>query len=261
MICFALLAHKDEEALLQQVQNIRQYNPEQALIVLYNGGSDPNFGRSVCEQERVLYCTDSRPLQPGKTGRFFYDVMAWLEKKRIAYDYLVYTESDVMFIHHGFGRLLEQLMDGYDCLVEAIKVETDPQSRKWTTAAKMWNEWPRWQPFFRSAFFYGTFNPMQVYRQAIVKKMLARIHKPQLERLLETTNVISLGEMLYLTMAMQCGAKCQEYPSKYRKCFRFRPSISLQEIQQASSNPDIMFAHPIKDAAVRAWISGQYYAD
>ncbi|SEC69692.1 hypothetical protein [Paenibacillus sp. GP183] len=257
MICFALLAHKDEEALLQQIRNIRQFNPKDTLIVLYNGGNDPNFGKAVCKSENMLYCPSSRPLQSGKTGRFFYDVMAWLEEAHISYEYLVYTESDVMFINHGFKDLLEQLMKGYDCLVEAIKVEMNPQKSKWTTAMRMWKEWYLWKPFFRSEFFYGTFNPMQVYRHSIIKRMLARIHKPQLEELLDKTNVISMGEMLYLTISMQCGARCQEYPRLYRKYFRYRPFISIDEVKDAKQLPEAIFAHPIKDNSVRAWINSQ----
>ncbi|MDU0203607.1 MULTISPECIES: hypothetical protein [Paenibacillus] len=254
MICFALLAHENEPALRQQIRNLRKYNPN-AFIVLYNGGTDRNFGKEVCQSEHILYCPYSRPLRRGRTGRFFYDVMRWLEDTRIPYEYLVYTEYDVMFIHGGFESFLSNHMEDYDCLVEALKTETTPHKSNWTTALGMWKEWGLWQPFFQSNHFYGTFNPMQVYRHRLVKKMLARVNKPLFEQILAKTDVFALGEILYMTLAMQCGARCQEYPSKIRQCFRYRPNISLQEIQAASQKSEIMFAHPVKDDSVRAWIS------
>lgn len=109
MICFALLAHENEPALRQQIRNLRKYNPH-AFIVLYNGGTDRNFGKEVCQSEHILYCPYSRPLRRGRTGRFFYDVIRWLEDMRIPYEYLVYTEYDVMFIHDGFESFLSNHM-------------------------------------------------------------------------------------------------------------------------------------------------------
>lgn len=254
MICFALLAHENEDALLDQVRNIRKYTRQDSLIVLYNGGKDENFGKRVCEQENVMYCPYSRPLQWGKTGRFFYDVMTWLEETNVDYEYLVYTEYDVMFINYGFENLLAKLMPGYDALVERVQIENRPHKTWWQPAKTMWREWKQWQPFFRRNYFCGTFNPMQVYRRQIIKRMLARINKEKLEQLFSTTNVFALGEMLYLSLAVHAGGKCRAYPKVNKAYLRFRPAITLPEIKKAKQNRNVLFVHPVKDQAVRKWI-------
>lgn len=256
MIGFALLAHDNEPALQQQVRNIRKYNSN-SFIVLYNGGTNPNFGKSLCVQEGVLYCPYSRPLRSGRTGRFFLDVMTWLEDVRIPYAYLVYTEYDVMFLQHGFEKFVREQLEDYDCLIEALKTEKTPHKSDWSTALGMWKEWDLWKPFFQSQSFYGTFNPMQVYRRSVIKRMLARINRPLLEDIFKKTNVFALGEMLYITLAMQSGARCREYPGSRLACFRYRPKITLEEVKEAKVKPGVLFAHPVKDEAVRAWICAQ----
>lgn len=253
MLCFAILAHQNEEALLKQVRNIRKYNGNHVQIVLYNGGTNKDFGKKICQSEGVKYCTYSRPLKPRMTGRFFYDVMRWLEEKKVSYDYLVYTESDVLFVSQGFEKLLDREMKGFDCTGRSVRYETAPRKSHWKPGRTLWKEWDKWKPFFKSDRFYGTFNPMQVYRHSIIKRMLARIDKRQLEELFKTTKVFALGEILYITLAVLCNGKCKEYPSSSKKYLRLR-NLTLAEAKDAIRKPQVLFVHPVKDASVRNYI-------
>ncbi|SEC69800.1 hypothetical protein [Paenibacillus sp. GP183] len=153
MICFALLAHEDEGAIRQQIKNIRKYNPKDAFIVFYNGGQDSDFGKKVCQEENVLYCPFSKPLTQRTSGRFFYDIMRWLEERKINYEYLVYLEYDIMFVNEGFREMLQTRMTGYDCLLKWVKKETDPKKATWEPAKLMWDEWNDWRPFFQLDHF------------------------------------------------------------------------------------------------------------
>lgn len=254
MLCFALLAHADENALYKQIRNIRRYNPNNVLIVLYNGGQDANFGKALCKKMKVMYCPYSRPLQKGKTGRFYYDVMRWLEEKNVNYDFLVYTEYDVMFVNHGFERMVENELRDHDCLVKLIRHEKDRKRNWWIPGKTMWKEWHRWKPFFQTDDFYGTFNPMQVYRRSILKRMLAIIDTPMLEQLLSATNVYALGEMLYITLAKKCGGRLKAYPKPSVEYLRVYHRIRLDDAKEASQKSEVMFVHPVKDADVRDWI-------
>lgn len=256
MLCFALLAHKNEHALLQQIRNIRKYNGKHVKIVLYNGGTDPDFGKHACKRENVMYCPYSSPLKRGKTGRFYYDVMRWLEEKKVHYDYLVYTESDVLFVNGGFEKLLQKELRGYDFIGKRIRNVTNPKTTTWDPGISMWKEWNRWKPFFKNDHFYGTLNPMQVYRHAIIKHMLSRIDKTKLEWLFKNTKTFALGEMLYITLAVLCGGRGKEYPLPAKKYLRVS-RLRLGEVKQAKRTPQIMFVHPVKNAYVRDWICKQ----
>lgn len=254
MICFALCAHEGEWALRNQIKNIRKYNPHNSFIVFYNGGKNRDFGKKVCREEHVRYCTYSRPLTQRTSGRFFYDVMRWLEDKKVNYEYLVYLEYDIMFVNHGFHRLLQYHMRDNDVLVKMIKKETNRNKSEWEPANAMWNDWKRWGAFFRSNHFYRTSSPMSVFRHRIVKRMLSGLNKGWLDRLLKTSKIPCLGEMLFITLAMKKGAKCRTYQYRHRRYLRFRPALRINEIKDAKGRPEIMFVHPVKDSHVRHYI-------
>lgn len=256
MICFALLAHENEEALRNQVKNIQRFVKKDHMIVIYNGGQNKEFGQKVSKEfKNVEICPLSRPLKSRKTGRFFYDVMTWLEQKEIDYKYLVYLEYDVMFINYGFETLLEKLIKGYDSVTENVAIYSKPSdSNWWYPGQTMWREWENWKTFFKENYFCGTFNPMQVYRRSILKKVLSEIDKNKLEHLFDTNDIFALGEMLYITLVHQSGGKTRIYPKENIQYLRDIPPISLEEIQKAKQNPDIIFVHPVKDDAVLQWI-------
>lgn len=257
MICFALLAHKDEKALQQQIRNIRKYNPKDAMIVFYNGGPDHNFGKDICKKEKVMYCPLSRPLVQRKSGRFFYDVMKWLEEAKVKYEYLVYMEYDIMFINPGFKSLLEKQMKDHDVMVKMIEQENSPREASWAPAKAMWKDWDQWKLLFQQNHFHRTSSPMSVYRYSLIRRMLAKTDKSRLERLLRSSNIHCLGEMLYITLAMKNGARCCTYPRLNKEYLRFRPELTLKEVKAAKSKSHVMFVHPVKDASVQKWIAQQ----
>lgn len=250
MICFALLAHKDELALLQQIYNLRKYNGPHIKIVIYNGGKNPNFGKQVCKKADVMYCPYSRPLQWGQIARFHFDVMRWLEEQKVQYDYLAILDHDVLFVNWGFETLLNKELNRYDFIGQVIRHETDPKKTTWIPGKTMWKEWYRWKPFFGRNDFYGTFNPLQVYRHRIVKRILGRINRSWLQRLLSSTKVFALEEILFITLAVRCGGKCKAYPKNVSQYLRVFPRIRLREVRDAKRKNEVLFVHPVKDAAV-----------
>lgn len=254
MICFALCAHENEWALRNQIKNIRKYNPHDSFIVFYNGGKDRNFGRQVCREMKVRYCPYSRPLTQRTSGRFFYDVMRWLEDIKANYEYLVYLEYDIMFVNHGFRSLLQRQMKGFEVMAKMVKKETDPSKAEWEPAKAMWNDWKRWGAFFRSNHFYRTSSPMSVFRHSVVRRMLRGLNRPWLERLFRTSRIPCLGEMLFITLALKIGAKYTTYRWYHRRYLRFRPALRLNEVKDAKKKPSVMFVHPVKDSYLRHYI-------
>ncbi|SEC69773.1 hypothetical protein SAMN05443246_5038 [Paenibacillus sp. GP183] len=60
--------------------------------------------------------------------------------------------------------------------------------------------------------------------------------------------------MIYVTLAKKYGAKCLDYRDSDIRYLRFRPQITLREIQDAKRRPGVMFVHPVKNHDVRKWI-------
>lgn len=256
MICFAILAHANEEVLADQIENIKRYNPH-SKIVLYNGGTDPEFGKN----QSVPICPYSKPLQKGKLGSFMLDVMRWLEETGEPYNYLINLDSDVMFIRQGYEKAIQRLMVDADCMGINMFVQQSPDDLPhWYPGQMMWREWDRWQPFFGTDFFCGCLNVMQVYRRELVSRILNGLDIPRLETLIEQTNVYALEEMLVPTLAVRSGGKHRTYPHTFSTWVRLDRNLEVEDLADAQQNTDVYFVHPIErsvDNAARHWIGSQ----
>lgn len=246
-VLFALLVHEDEEVLAAQLENIKQFN-KSAEIVLYNGGTDGSFG----ERFQLSICPYSRPLKWGFLAPYLWDVMRWLEELRVPYDYLVNLDSDMLFIKHGFAEYLDQKMKNADCMGWHLKKATPKFKHSGNYVIRsMWKKWEIWQPFFHTSYFLRYFNPGQVYRHSIVRRMLSSVHIQQVEHLFQQAPVFALEEMFFVTLSSACGGRVKEYPrdaKRRRKYFAVRGSkaISSVELEKARWDPHYYWVHPVK---------------
>jgi len=255
MICFAILAHADAGIAASQIRNIRRYNAD-AEIVLYNGGTDPDFGSTL----GVPVCPYSRPLQYGRLERFLLDTALWLETERVGYDYLVGVDSDVLFVREGFEQALRGAMSDADAMGVNMTMQRSPfELPHWIPGKMLWEEWDRWQPFFGTEGFCGTFNPMQVYTRDTIRRVLADLtpaRRSALEGLLASSRVFALEELLLPTLALRAGARIRSYPETMAAFVRCGEDMTWEELQRALRTPEAYFLHPARrDAADPVWRS------
>lgn len=256
MIVFSLLAHENEEGVMDQIRNMRRFLKKDFMVVLYNGSTDPNFGKRVSEKyPEVRVCPYSRPIKYRKTGRVFYDVARWLALERIKYDYLVYLESDTMFIGKGFRKFLDKNLKGYDCAAK-LWIKFNPKTYKTNSAANksMIREWNLWRRYFKTNYVCKTSNPFQTYKYKTVQKILKNADHRRLEYYLEETRVECLGEMLFPTLARRCGAKVRVFPKSAKKYLRWKPELQRKDIEKALKAGKYIIAHPVKSDRVRKYI-------
>ena len=244
MLCFAILAHGHKDFLKLQIENIRHFNPG-CRIVLYNGGTDEKLGEGL----DVDICPYSRPLQLNVgqgVGRCLFDVMKWLDEIQLPYQFLVYADSDLVFVNRGFEDYLNATMENYDFMAQHVE-KYDPfhASSEWPLVTDMMSEWSQWQPFFQTDYFYGTFNPGQVFRRDIVSKVLSLIDVPLLERLLQQTHVFALEETLYVTLVVRAGGNVRSYLEPQRMYDSWPDRLSLEQVQEAARTPGVYFVHPV----------------
>ncbi|OAB46708.1 hypothetical protein [Paenibacillus glacialis] len=254
MICFLILAHYAEDVLQDQVNNIRRLVPGSKVIV-YNGGLDPDFGKNCS----VDVCPKSSFVQKPKLARVLYDTMCWLEEMDENYDYLVYIDSDMLFINDGFEAYIEKLMLNHDCIALYLRKidELDPNAW-WGPARTMWQEWERWKSFFGTDYFMGCLNAMQLFRKSIVQKMLSSFNSDELEELLFHTDVYALEEIVHVTLAARCGARYRSYPKECEEYMILDRSLTVEDIQVAITKKDVYFVHPISRVITdeaRVWIN------
>ncbi|MCF8563266.1 DUF4214 domain-containing protein [Alicyclobacillus tolerans] len=241
MLYFAVLAHDNEEFLRFQVENIRYFNPG-AQIVLYNSSGDESFGSKA----GVEICPYSRRLYYGGVERCLYDIMRWLEETHAVYDYLVYLDSDVLFIRHGFEDHLNSLMEGYDFIGHHYEIFSPIETaNKWIPGQDMVNRWALWQPFFDTDYFCGTFNPGQTYRKSIVQRILGNFDSAALEKMFETIPGVSLEEIIFPTLVTKYGGKGRGFLPDQVTYLRNEVRLTAKEVKTARSLPDVHLLHPV----------------
>ncbi|MFC4304523.1 hypothetical protein [Cohnella boryungensis] len=251
-LVFVVLAHEREDILANQIRNIRYYNPE-SRIILYNSSGLAEFGRHL---EEIEICPYQRgPLAWGRTGCVLYDAMRGLKESQADYDYLVYIDSDVLFLRSGFLSYLDETMSGYDVMGVNLHVEHGPG--EWIPGQTMWEEWPSWQALFHTDYLAGMFANGQVYRKALVDRMYEGIDTERLESLFQTTQVIALEEILHATLAVRSGAAYRSFPETEAQYIRYKPPLSLADVQAAEQNERVYFVHPVLREAedpARQWV-------
>lgn len=255
MICFAVLAHDKPEVLESQIRNIRMYNPD-SRIVLYNGGREPLSG----EASGIPVCPYSRPLRYGRLERFLLDTARWLEEEKTDYEYLASVDSDVLFIRHGFGAFLREMLREYDLIGVNMAVQRHAGALPhWIPGEMMWKEWFMWEPFLGTDGICGTLNPMQAYTHRIVRRILDDLNRgrmDELERCLASSRVFALEELLMPTLALRAGGRPRPYPAQTAAFTRAGEYLSLPELAQARSNPGVFFVHPVRrDLQDAVWSS------
>jgi hypothetical protein len=236
-----VIAHENEQVLAAQVENIHFFNPE-AGILLYNGGHNPDFGKNV----NIWSFPHSHPLRPGIIAPAMWEIMRWLEEIGAGYEYLMSLDHDVLFVKHGFQPFLDEVMAESDSM--GWRLENNRDHAFSLPVRNMMNEWHLWQPVFRTDGFLTYFNPGQVYRHDIVKRMLAHVDHATVDHLLSLSEAAALEEVFFVTLAMACGGRVREYPegTKYNDMVRWGENITFESVQQHRDHPYFYWIHPIK---------------
>lgn len=244
-LCIVVLAHENEDVLLDQVENLRKFNPG-AKIVLYNGGTNPDLGKRV----NADICPYSKPAKYDKMGVVLLDAMVWLEETNAEYDYLLYLDSDALFVDSGFATWLDAMMSGYDMMgINMCRYGSAAECQHWIPGRMMWEDWERWQPVLQTDSIVGTLNGMQVYRRDIVHKMIEACDLAQIRQAFAETNVFASEEIVYATLAARCGGRFQKYPHETVQYVRLGEPYEKKSVYNARRAPNVFFIHPI----TRTW--------
>lgn len=237
-ICFAISFHENKEVIKDLLDNIRFFCPNSS-IVLFRSGEDPNLFDGLS----YPICPTSKSLTYGSGLIWFHlNVMEWLEKINLEYDYLINLDSDNLFAKKGFEEFVSSEMNGYDYMATHKRIP-EPE---WYPGLFMKRVWSTWQPIFNTADFVGCFNPGQIFSRNFVKKILNYSKLGQIKKAIEETETFAVEEIIFPTLAETLGVKAKAYPDKVQDWIRYRPHFSANEIQHGiDSDMDCYLIHPI----------------
>src|SRR5215831_10309066 len=103
---FACLVHESADCVIDLVRNLRTLDPG-SLILLYNGGRDPNLltGHFPFERHGAVLHPSPRPVEWGHLHYFALDCMAWA-CDNYPLDTLTIVDSDQLAIRPGYSDYL-----------------------------------------------------------------------------------------------------------------------------------------------------------
>lgn len=255
---FAILAHINEEALAVQIRNIRHFNPDAGIIV-YNGGTNPDFGKGL----DVLLYPYSHPVSYGNLAPYLWEIMKWLEDTHVEYEHLINLDHDALFIKHGFQDYLRKLMKNHDVMGWDMVTTLTPADTVLSCCLDMWRDWAEWGPFFETEYFIRFLNCTQVYSHSIIRKMLEAVDYQDVSGRLAHSQVFALEEMFFVTLALSLGGRIREYPREenWHSIARFGlDQVSIKEVRLAGQHPYYYWIHPIKEEQLirmNQWLMGE----
>lgn len=236
-ICFALLVHNKRELVKQLIDNIRYFCPN-SIIVLYNGGDDPNLVKNL----GVMVCPTSKKIKYGNLSLYFLETMEWLNEIEMDYDYFINIDSDALFIKEGYEDFIDQQMS--DCDFMAVSLRSP--KKHWFVGRQFKKEIKRWEPFFCVDQFLGVFNVGQVLSKELVDSLINYEKKDLLQKALLQTNVFAIEEIVFANLAKELGFKVKSYPKETGSIIRFRPHFTSEEISHLLKSENKWLCHPVE---------------
>src|SRR5690349_21187259 len=162
-IVFAVLAHRNNEAVTWLTANLAANCPESEIVVFDSGRPGWYEG----DAERL---SSSRPMEWGKVTAFHYLTMRELAARD--YDLLVTLDYDVALLRPGFEDELARLVETYAYVAPHFgPLDEGAQGR---VQRRIWWWWNRyWQQLLESPRPYLVYNPMQAFRRDLADRIVA----------------------------------------------------------------------------------------
>lgn len=238
-ICFAILAHHKRDCLQDLIENLSAFAPS-STSVLFNGGTDPGLGANL----GILVCPYSRPIKWGWLSTVILDVMQWITSTEVDYQYLVYLDSDMLLVKHGFEEFIEDEMRDYDYM--AVKLREIRSPHGWVPAMRFLPKWPRiWQPLFKLDVPLGCLHGGQVFTRRCVKAMLSHPRLTEIRHRAVRSGVPALEELLYPNLAASAGCRLKPYPLPQGDAIRWKKYHCLDELVAYRDGLPVYLIHPV----------------
>jgi len=210
LVLFVVLAHRQRDCLIDLINNLQAYC-RNSRIVVYNGGTDLSLIEGLAS-ESVMPFPHARPVTYGRLLHLL-EVFEWVEDANLAFDYLVSLDADMLLIKDGFEDYLDRNMSAEYWGVGLTVAPVGTVG--WSNEPYFAQEFEAvWHPLFQSNVLARVFNPGQVFRRSAVHKIVGyiRSHRQAVDRVIEESRAFAVEEVLYPSLALHSGCKCDRMP-------------------------------------------------
>jgi hypothetical protein len=237
-IVFAVLAHRNNEAVTWLTANLAANCPQSDVVVFDSGQPGWYDG----DAERL---SASRPLEWGKVSAFHYLTMCELADRD--YDLLVTLDYDVALIRPGFEDHLASLIDTYAYIAPGFgPLDEGAQGR---VQRRIWWWWNRyWQPLLQSPRPYEIYNPMQAFRRDLAERI---VHDPQIPKIIDQVTRGRPGvfeELVYASRVVSYGMPGIGLAGAHAVTSRL---WTYDELEILAGDPNVFLVHKIAQRGQR----------
>jgi hypothetical protein len=238
-VVVAISAYNEPSCLADLVENVRYFMKPNVVIVF-----DCSREQDLCERLDVDRCPTSRPLRWGHLAPFFVEVMQWLERRGVDYDYLVTLHSDMLLIRHGLDDYLDEQMVNSEYMAPGYLRTDDWCESRIPYLRRFHYGWRRiWGPLFGIDGPSWGYSPGQVFRREYADKLKKF---PRSERLLELayrSRILGIEEVFFATMADAMGCNPLRMPEEHG-CHQ--PVVTLPRLKGYLETPSVYFIHKVR---------------
>ncbi len=237
VIVFAVAAHNQPDALVEQAENLALTCPN-SRIVVFDAGPSPSWRAAV----DLPFTPSSRPLRYGYLSDFHYLVMRDALSRYPGFDCLVTLDSDVFIVKPGLEDQLAGLLQHFAYV--GARLHPVEARTEWSTGRRFMYHWSRyWQPLLRASTPYGAFNPGQVFRRDLVERIAADESVPPLLDAMRRARSTGLEEILYPTLALSRGFAGTSHPGAHALTNLRR--YSEEELSWFALDPSVFLVHKV----------------
>lgn len=235
-IVFAVAAHGEPDALIEQAENLATTCPN-SRIVVFDGAPDPSWRATV----DLPFAAQSRPLRHGYLSDFHYLVMQDVLQRYPGFDCLVTLDSDVFAVKPGLEDQLAGLLRAFAYL--GARLHPVAARTEWATGRRFMYHWSRhWQPLLQAPTPFGAFNPGQVFRRDVVERIVADESVPALLDAVRQARTTALEEIVYPTLVLSRGFAGTSHPGAHALTLR---RYSDEELAWFALDPSVFLVHKI----------------
>ena len=249
---FACLVHESQDCVVDLVRNLHALDPA-SLILLYNGGRDPNLLSDQLTYDRLgaVLHPSPRPVEWGHLHQFALDCMQWACNNH-PFDTLTIVDSDQLALRPGYSGYLDtylKTMPRVGVLANSSNIQL-PGTRIGPAEAAL-RERELWRPFLRmfpdgeQKFVHWCFWPSTVFTAEAARALIdVFATNLQLKAIMRHTRIWASEEVILPTLAALLGYEIAVNPCSY-DYVQYRVSFTVRHIEAALDRGDVFWVHPI----------------
>jgi predicted O-methyltransferase YrrM len=249
---FACLVHESPDCVIDLVRNLRALDPA-SLILLYNGGRDPNLliDHFPFERHGAVLHPSARPVAWGHLHQFALDCLKWA-CDNYAFDTLTIVDSDQLALRSGYSDYLGahlETIPGAGVLSNSSAIHV-PGTRIGPAEAAL-REIDLWRPFLRTfpdgeqKFVHWCFWPSTVFTADAARDLTELFaNNTQLQDIMRQTRIWASEEVILPTMVALLGYQIGVSPCSY-DYVQYRVAFTLSQIETALDRGDVFWVHPV----------------